>query len=276
MRRIGFFLLCACMPSLLFAQNTSCPQITKYLTVGSRDAQVIQLKQFLIKEGVLTGVTLTTYFGAATESALKQWQKKKNIVSSGTPKTTGYGATGPKTRSALALCGVSTPPPAQKKPQTSVTKKCKIAGCSSQLCVDASSPDMASTCEYKEEYGCYKDRACEVQSDGACGWSPQDEINRCVAKARGSLCIPPVCPAPPEGCSYQNATWCSCGVMQCKTNSPTCQFNGMVIPHTAKVEAFEKEEVEQGTTCDSVKEIRACDNGFLEGTYRFSTCRVKP
>jgi hypothetical protein len=264
-----------------FAHAGVCPVITKYLAVGSRDGQVIPLKKYLIQEGYLSGVSLTTYFGPSTETALKAWQRKKGIVSSGTPKTTGYGATGPNTRRALTACTdtyiapvVSVVKKEEKKPVS--TKKCKVTGCSSQFCVDSDSPEIASTCEYKEEYACYKERKCEVQSDGACSWSAQEDINKCVAKARGSLCIPPVCPAPPKGCAYVNPTWCSCGVMQCKTDSPTCRFNGMTIPDQGKVEAFEKQEVEQGTTCDSVREIRTCDNGFLAGTYQYSSCRIKP
>ncbi|MDP2691517.1 MAG: hypothetical protein Q8O95_03900, partial [bacterium] len=43
----------------------------------------------------------TTYFGPATESALRRLQCDRLSVCSGTPATTGYGATGPRTRSVL-------------------------------------------------------------------------------------------------------------------------------------------------------------------------------
>lgn len=46
----------------------------------------------------------TGFFGATTEAALKQWQGEHKLVSSGTPATTGYGSTGPKTRAAIAGC----------------------------------------------------------------------------------------------------------------------------------------------------------------------------
>ena len=44
---------------------------------------------------------ITGYFGLITEKAVQQWQKEHAIVSSGSPATTGYGAVGPKTRTAM-------------------------------------------------------------------------------------------------------------------------------------------------------------------------------
>ena len=51
-------------------------------------------------EGLVTG-----FFGPATLRAVQAFQKKHDIVSSGTPETTGYGAVGPRTAKALlTLC----------------------------------------------------------------------------------------------------------------------------------------------------------------------------
>lgn len=51
-------------------------------------------------EGLVTG-----WFGPVTLRAVQAFQKKLEIVSSGTPETTGYGAVGPKTAKALlVLC----------------------------------------------------------------------------------------------------------------------------------------------------------------------------
>ena len=61
---------------------------------------------------------------------------------------------------------------------------CKIGGCSRQLCLDASAPDVASTCEWTEAYACYKTASCEHQQDGACGWTPTDELKKCLDAAR--------------------------------------------------------------------------------------------
>ena len=59
---------------------------------------------------------------------------------------------------------------------------CVRAGCSGQLCVDARQGDMASTCEWREAYGCYQNvGVCERQADGACGWTQTDALQACLA-----------------------------------------------------------------------------------------------
>jgi hypothetical protein len=59
------------------------------------------LQNFLIVEKLLAADSNTGFFGSMTETAVKQWQAKHNIASSGTPSTTGYGAVGPRTRTAI-------------------------------------------------------------------------------------------------------------------------------------------------------------------------------
>ncbi|MBI4133244.1 peptidoglycan-binding protein, partial [Candidatus Uhrbacteria bacterium] len=83
--------------------NSVCPSIIRNLSRGMRGTDVTQLQQFLYKT-YENFPQPTGYFGALTEGALQQWQKEHNIVSSGSPSTTGYGAVGPKTRAALARC----------------------------------------------------------------------------------------------------------------------------------------------------------------------------
>ena len=80
-----------------------CPTLTKTLTVGSKNSEVVLLKKFLIQQGLLPTGLSTTYFGVQTQTAVKAFQKKQGIVSSGTPATTGYGAVGKKTRAAILM-----------------------------------------------------------------------------------------------------------------------------------------------------------------------------
>lgn len=59
-------------------------------------------------------------------------------------------------------------------------KACLVAGCSSQLCVSEDMGDIATTCEYLEEYACYRQAKCEVQNNGECGWTVDEELNACL------------------------------------------------------------------------------------------------
>ena len=82
----------------------SCPLIGRSLKKGASGDDVMRLQQFLARdpsiypEGLASG-----FYGALTESAVKRWQEKYNIVSSGSPDTTGYGVVGPRTAAAIAL-----------------------------------------------------------------------------------------------------------------------------------------------------------------------------
>ncbi len=90
---------------------SSCPSSPfKYnLYFGTTDSttegEVTRLQKWLstmpeiYPEGDVTG-----YFGPATERAIKKYQAKHGIVSSGSPDTTGYGVLGPKTRGKVNSC----------------------------------------------------------------------------------------------------------------------------------------------------------------------------
>ena len=57
---------------------------------------------------------------------------------------------------------------------------CQRAGCSGQLCVDSNFKDTATTCEWKEEYYCYQQAKCEQQPDGKCGFTKDEQFNKCI------------------------------------------------------------------------------------------------
>jgi eight-cysteine-cluster-containing protein len=65
---------------------------------------------------------------------------------------------------------------------------CVVAGCSGELCVKAGE-DVASICVWKEEFACYKQSfaKCELQSDGKCGWTPNEELTRCINNTSMSI-----------------------------------------------------------------------------------------
>jgi hypothetical protein len=55
---------------------------------------------------------------------------------------------------------------------------CRKTGCSGQLCSDQ---DVASTCEYRNEYACYQTATCARQADGKCGFTATNELTQCLA-----------------------------------------------------------------------------------------------
>jgi hypothetical protein len=61
---------------------------------------------------------------------------------------------------------------------------CVVTGCSSHICAESS---VISTCEWKTEYGCYRDATCETQSTGKCGWTQTTELLACIAAAQSTL-----------------------------------------------------------------------------------------
>jgi hypothetical protein len=72
---------------------------TSYLHRGMSGEEVTRLIVFLKEEGYLT--TTATMYDEAVERAVQAFQKQANIVSSGTPATTGYGAVGPQTKATI-------------------------------------------------------------------------------------------------------------------------------------------------------------------------------
>lgn len=90
--------------------SSGCPNIGRTLKLGSSGSDVARLQQFLAQypsiypSGIVSG-----YYGALTQAAVEAWQVKYNIVSSGTPSTTGFGVVGPRTAAAIALlCSTNT------------------------------------------------------------------------------------------------------------------------------------------------------------------------
>jgi hypothetical protein len=59
---------------------------------------------------------------------------------------------------------------------------CMVSGCSGQLCVEEGS-DGVSTCEWREEYACYRTARCERQATGICGWTSTQELRSCISNS---------------------------------------------------------------------------------------------
>lgn len=55
---------------------------------------------------------------------------------------------------------------------------CFVGGCSGQVC--SSREGIITTCEWRQEYACYRNAACERQDDGKCGWTQTAELTSCI------------------------------------------------------------------------------------------------
>lgn len=124
---VGLVLLTS--PALaLAATSTSlpaqagCPKLAHTLGRGLKGADVTALQQFLIAQNLLASDSATGYFGFLTQGAVQKFQASQNVVSSGTPASTGYGLVGAKTRKAIGLACTHTNP-SSTAPSTPYTPK---------------------------------------------------------------------------------------------------------------------------------------------------------
>ncbi len=84
--------------------SAACPNIGRILKKGSTGPDVTRLQQFLAGDSsIYPEGNISGYYGALTEAAVKRWQTKYNVVSSGSAATTGFGMVGPRTAAAIAL-----------------------------------------------------------------------------------------------------------------------------------------------------------------------------
>ncbi len=84
--------------------SSACPQIGRSLKMGSSGDDVTRLQQFLARDtSVYPEGQVSGYYGSLTAAAVRRWQTKYNIVSSGSPESTGYGVVGPRTAAAISL-----------------------------------------------------------------------------------------------------------------------------------------------------------------------------
>ncbi len=86
------------------ASSVQCPYISRSLRSGDSGDDVARLQKFLaLDPDIYPEALVTGYYGSLTERAVQRFQAKFKIVSSGTPESTGYGVTGPRTAAILAL-----------------------------------------------------------------------------------------------------------------------------------------------------------------------------
>lgn len=57
---------------------------------------------------------------------------------------------------------------------------CAKGGCSGQVCANTAA---ISTCEWRDEYACYRTATCAAQADGHCAFTQTPELRMCIANA---------------------------------------------------------------------------------------------
>lgn len=84
--------------------------------------------------------------------------------------------------------GVVTPPITESPTTgTYVGAGCAVGGCSSQVCGEAGEAEsVVTTCEWREDYACYRASRCEKQASGKCGWTETEEFKQCLTDARNT------------------------------------------------------------------------------------------
>ena len=103
----------------LFGIQSAYAAITSSLDFGSRGSQVTELQTYLATNpDIYPSGLVTGYFGSLTQVGVQKFQVAQDIVSNGTPKTTGYGRVGPTTMARInSLMGSgSTPTSLDKAP----------------------------------------------------------------------------------------------------------------------------------------------------------------
>ena len=87
----------------------------------------------------------------------------------------------------LIILGCKEQPPQQiEKKECIADSDCVVGGCSGTVCQSKNAEPIFTTCEWKEEYGCYKQINCKC-IESKCQWDKTQEFDECVVKAREPL-----------------------------------------------------------------------------------------
>ncbi|OGI76259.1 hypothetical protein A3C67_03125 [Candidatus Nomurabacteria bacterium RIFCSPHIGHO2_02_FULL_42_19] len=119
---------------------------------------------------------LSTRTPAPDESAISSFEE---CVAAGYPVMESYPRQCRTPEGVLFVENVENPTPAPV-----ATGGCFVGGCSGQICSDQEG--VITTCEYREEYACYKSTKCERQASGQCGWTETPEFAICLNVSTGT------------------------------------------------------------------------------------------
>jgi len=270
-----------------------CPALTRALSVGVSGADVTSLQQFLAADSaVYPEGTASGYFGPLTEQAVQRWQAKYNVVTSGTPATTGYGAVGPMTRSAIArVCDTMSK-------RACVVGTTAIPHGENRTFYPTNAVPFGATCNPLI-------RTC---NDGVLSGDPLYTFSACAPATTGQSCLLPDGTPIAHGnspllyktsmvlfgqtCEPFGATrTCNNGALSgnAEYRFPVCSVPSAgpcvvtasstastTIAHGAQKEFYSVENAPYTASCNDYKQLRVCTDGHISGgaAYKYASCKV--
>ena len=271
--------------------NTS---VARTLSRGMSGPDVIVLQHFLISQNLLGAGNATGYFGALTQAAVQQFQMQHAIVSSGTPNTTGFGAVGPRTRTALSSAGVasvgnSSSTSGNTGIATNVAPTALVnVNAGNSQCSYFAMPRPAELCPQSGEWKPLMSGSCQI------GWQCSTPVQAIqTQQIQSQFCTPLaaqtqtlLCPAGQTGSVTQTRTSsCAAGATtpswsawansasSCVTPTVSCPTPwGSTVTHGGYVTAYQTASAASQSACNAASQTRTCTNGQLSGSYTFATC----
>ncbi len=187
---------------------------------------------FLVAIVALIGVSLLFFKNSLPVEEIKSVTSFDECVAEGNLIMESYPRQCRSQNGELFVENIESPAP---EPTPTTAGKCFVGGCSGQICSDQEG--MISTCEYREEYACYKTAKCERQSSGKCGWTSNSSLQMCLNKSSsvsgyvtGHVNIGPFCPVEREGqpCKVPPDAYSSRQVIVYKSNGVSVERKGAI------------------------------------------------
>lgn len=285
-----------------------CPSFSRNLQPLMTGPDVAGLQAFLSGNiSIYPERLITGYYGNATQRAVQQFQIARGIISSGSPETTGFGAVGPRTRTAiLAECKTSpgsnpgttptnptTPTqPVQPTQRTCYTGNATIASGTSLQMFSIQSAGVGSSCAANAQY-----RTCidgTLLGDAIYRYPTCLNVSEQASCTVGGITVPsgssrvfysiPFVGTGNSCNSYAQSRTCINGVLSgslnytypsCVLDTPSaCNVDGLTIAHGTSRTLFSQAVATGTAACSSYSQSRSCTNGSLSGDSKYSksTC----
>ncbi len=297
----------AVTPSSPSSYIGQCPQLIRNLGPGASGGDVANLQAYLAADPLLyPEAKITAYYGFLTQQAVARFQVRHNIVKEGSPETTGFGAVGTRTRSAIAsVCGTQTGsgtlptypsyPTIPSINTTPVPLQCQsgnfsiASGVSVPLYSVQRTPYGRNCSQYMQMRSCsngilsgasdYQYSSCaDPVPNCVVGGTPVAEGTIRTYYSRPSVGIGQSCN------SYAEVRSCSNGVMSgssnytylsCATDTPdSCSVNGVSIAHGTSRTLYSRTSSVGSAVCSAYAQTRTCNDGVLSGdsSYIHASC----